>query len=102
MNLAAQADDPGRTGHLNQKTFDPGHPAETPKSRNAVYILEQSVHSWPFRGPSAPESAHLAGKDLNGGKLNKANQGDATPRVERFFKSGFAGPELAFINATGC
>ncbi|MGZ5939067.1 MAG: hypothetical protein ACXWLD_03485 [Rhizomicrobium sp.] len=48
MNLSAQADDPGGTGHLDQKAFNSRHPAEAMKRRDRVDFLEKRVHSGPF------------------------------------------------------
>jgi hypothetical protein len=74
--LAAQAYRPLLACDFHRQALDPGDPAEAGQGGNPLNILEQSLHKNPlwtdflsFRCP------HSEAKDLNGGKLNKSNQG---------------------------
>jgi hypothetical protein len=95
MDLAAQADHSGSTRHLDQKALNPGHPAEAPKRRHGVDFLEKRVHPKPFsRAATALNTTHIAAKDLNGGKLNQANQGD-----DPFGSNCFLSPSSQVLSA---
>ncbi len=85
--LAAQADGPLRPRHFHRQPLDTGDPAKAGQGGNGLNILEQSAHQNPFKealfAPPGqffrrffrPSEAHLEAKNLNGGKLNKSNQG---------------------------
>jgi hypothetical protein len=82
--LAAQADRPLGPGHLDRQPLDPGHPAEPGQDWNGFDFLEKRAHENPcLGGPSGALAPIIAAKDLNGGKLNKSNQGVDGPAGPR-------------------
>jgi len=83
--LAAQADGPLGAGDFHRQALDTGDPAKPDEGGNGLEIFEKGAHLfslgrffrpkadfWRF---SSPAGAHLGANNLNGGKLNKSNQG---------------------------
>jgi hypothetical protein len=78
MNLATQGNRTNRPGHFDAQAFDPRHSAEAGQGWQSLDFLEQRAHLGPFSAAFAIRLPHFALKNLNGGKLNKSNQGIIT------------------------